>query len=80
MIRLLIKNWWLLFLRGVLAIAFAIFIYAFLPFLPMPFLRQFAFSGLTLDLCLVRLRHWRSHHGSRGARSGAGRLFMVFAG
>jgi uncharacterized membrane protein HdeD (DUF308 family) len=47
MIRLLIKNWWLLFLRGLLAIAFAIFIYAFLPFLPMPFLRQFAFSGLT---------------------------------
>ncbi len=47
MIRLLIKNWWLLFLRGLLAIAFAIFIYAFLPFLPMPFLRQFALSGLT---------------------------------
>jgi uncharacterized membrane protein HdeD (DUF308 family) len=47
MIRFLIKNWWLLFLRGVLAIAFAIFIYAFLPFLPMPFLRQFALSGLT---------------------------------
>jgi uncharacterized membrane protein HdeD (DUF308 family) len=52
MIRLLIKNWWLLFLRGVLAIAFAIFIYAFLPFLPMPFLRQFAFSGLTLIFAL----------------------------
>lgn len=47
MIRLLIKNWWLLFLRGLLAIAFAIFIYAFLPFLPLPLLRQFAFSGLT---------------------------------
>jgi uncharacterized membrane protein HdeD (DUF308 family) len=47
MIRLLIKNWWLLFLRSLLAIAFAIFIYAFLPFLPMPFLRQFALSGLT---------------------------------
>lgn len=52
MIRLLIKNWWLLFLRGLLAIAFAIFIYAFLPFLPMPFLRQFAFSGLTLIFAL----------------------------
>ncbi len=52
MIRLLIKNWWLLFLRGLLAIAFAIFVYAFLPFLPMPFLRQFAFSGLTLIFAL----------------------------
>ena len=40
MIRLLIQNWWLLFLRGVLAIAFAIFIFVFLPFLPAPFLRQ----------------------------------------
>jgi uncharacterized membrane protein HdeD (DUF308 family) len=52
MIRLLIKNWWLLFLRGLLAIAFAIFIYAFLPLLPMPFLRQFAFSGLTVIFAL----------------------------
>ncbi len=46
MIRLLIQNWWLLLLRGVLAIAFAIFIFAFLPFVPAPFLRQFAFTGL----------------------------------
>lgn len=48
MIRLLINNWWLLFLRGVLAIAFAIFIYVFLPFLPAPLLRQFAFAGLAV--------------------------------
>src|ERR1051326_7128127 len=46
MIRLLIQNWWLLFLRGILAIAFGIFIFVFLPFLPAPFLRQFAFAGL----------------------------------
>lgn len=52
MIRLLIQNWWLLFLRGVLAIAFAIFIYVFLPFLPAPFLRQFAFAGLTTIFAL----------------------------
>lgn len=52
MIRLLIKNWWLLFLRGLFAIAFAIFIYAFLPLLPMPFLRQFAFSGVTVIFAL----------------------------
>ena len=48
MIRLLINNWWLLFLRGVLALAFALFIYVFLPFLPAPFLRQFAFAGLAV--------------------------------
>jgi uncharacterized membrane protein HdeD (DUF308 family) len=47
MIRMLIKNWWMLFLRGVLAIAFAIFIFAFLPFVPAPLLRQLAFAGLT---------------------------------
>lgn len=52
MIRILIKNWWLLFLRGVLAIAFAIFIFAFLPFLPEPFLRQFAFAGLVAIFAL----------------------------
>lgn len=52
MIRLLIQNWWLLFLRGVLAIAFAIFIYVFLPFLPAPFLRQFAFAGLAAIFAL----------------------------
>ena len=48
MIRLLINNWWLLLLRGVLAIAFALFIYVFLPFLPAPVLRQFAFAGLAV--------------------------------
>jgi uncharacterized membrane protein HdeD (DUF308 family) len=52
MIRLLIQNWWLLLLRGVLAIAFAIFIFVFLPFLPAPFLRQFAFAGLAAIFAL----------------------------
>lgn len=52
MIRLLIKNWWLLFLRGVLAIAFAIFIFVFLPFVPAPLLRQFAFAGLAAIFAL----------------------------
>ncbi|HSK43999.1 MAG TPA: hypothetical protein VLA83_08950, partial [Candidatus Binatia bacterium] len=52
MIRILIQNWWLLFLRGVLAIAFAIFIFVFLPFLPAPFLRQFAFAGLAAIFAL----------------------------
>lgn len=52
MIRLMIQNWWLLFLRGILAIAFAIFIFAFMPFLPAPFLRQFAFAGLATIFAL----------------------------
>jgi uncharacterized membrane protein HdeD (DUF308 family) len=52
MIRILIKNWWLLFLRGVLAIAFAIFIFVFLPFVPAPLLRQFAFAGLAAVFAL----------------------------
>jgi uncharacterized membrane protein HdeD (DUF308 family) len=52
MIRILIKNWWLLFLRGVLAIAFAIFIFVLLPFLPEPFLGQFAFAGLAVIFAL----------------------------
>jgi uncharacterized membrane protein HdeD (DUF308 family) len=55
MIRLLIQNWWLLFLRGILAIAFAIFIFVFLPFLPTPFLRQFAFAGLAAIFALFAL-------------------------
>jgi uncharacterized membrane protein HdeD (DUF308 family) len=55
MIRLMIQNWWLLFLRGVLAIAFAIFIFAFLPFVPAPFLRQFAFAGLAAIFALFAL-------------------------
>ena len=52
MIRLLIQNWWLLFVRGVLAITFAIFIFVFLPFLPAPLLRQFAFAGLAAIFAL----------------------------
>ncbi|HET9166837.1 MAG TPA: DUF308 domain-containing protein, partial [Candidatus Angelobacter sp.] len=52
MIRLLIQNWWLLFLRGVLAIAFAIFIFIFLPFVPAPLLREFAFAGLAAIFAL----------------------------
>jgi uncharacterized membrane protein HdeD (DUF308 family) len=55
MIRLMIQNWWLLFLRGVLAIAFAIFIFVFMPFLPAPFLRQFAFAGLGAIFALFAL-------------------------
>ena len=47
MIRLLIQNWWLLLVRGIFAIAFAVFIFVFLPFVPAPLLRQLAFAGLS---------------------------------
>jgi len=47
MIRLLIQNWWLLLVRGILAVLFAIFIFVFLPFVPAPLLRQLAFAGVS---------------------------------
>lgn len=46
MVRLLIQNWWLLLVRGILAVAFAIFIFLFLPIVPAPLLRELAFAGL----------------------------------
>src|SRR5438270_5549845 len=46
MVRLLIQNWWLLLVRGILAVAFAIFIFLFLPMVPAPLLRELAFAGL----------------------------------
>jgi len=55
MIRLLIQNWWLLLVRGAFAIAFAIFIYAFLPFVPTPLLRQLAFAGLAATFALFAM-------------------------
>jgi len=48
MIRMLIKNWWLLLLRGIFAVAFAIFIFVFLPFVPAPLLRELSFAGLVV--------------------------------
>ena len=48
MIRMLIKNWWLLLLRGIFAVAFAIFIFVFLPFVPAPLLRELSFAGLVM--------------------------------
>ena len=55
MIRLLIQNWWLLLVRGIFAIAFAIFIYAFLPFVPAPLLRQLAFAGVATIFSLFAI-------------------------
>jgi uncharacterized membrane protein HdeD (DUF308 family) len=48
MIRMLIKNWWLLLVRGIFAILFAAFIFVFLPFVPTPLLRSLAFAGLVV--------------------------------
>lgn len=55
MIRLLIQNWWLLLVRGVFAVAFAIFIYVFLPFVPAPLLRQLAFAGVAASFSLFAI-------------------------
>jgi len=55
MIRLLIKNWWLLLLRGIFAIAFSIFIFVFLPFVPAPLLRELAFAGLVMIFALFAI-------------------------
>ena len=71
MIRLLIKNWWLLFLRGVLAIAFAIFIYVFPAISAGALSARVRFCRPGCDICIVRLATGAPHHGGRGARSGA---------
>ena len=55
MIRLLIQNWWLLFLRGVFAIAFAIFIFVFLPLLPMRLSAAVRICRSGRDLCACSL-------------------------
>jgi len=55
MIRMLIKNWWLLLLRGILAAVFAVFIFAFLPFVPAPLVQEFAFAGLVVIFALLAI-------------------------
>ena len=48
MIRMLIRNWWLLLVRGIFAVFFALFIFIFLPFVPPALLRPLAFAGLVV--------------------------------
>jgi uncharacterized membrane protein HdeD (DUF308 family) len=48
MIDLLKKHWWLLLVRGVLSIAFALAIFAVNPFFSVPFIREIQFALLTL--------------------------------
>ena len=55
MIRLLIRNWWLLFARGLFAVVFAISIFVFLPFVPAPLLRELAFAGLAVVFALFAI-------------------------
>jgi uncharacterized membrane protein HdeD (DUF308 family) len=55
MIRLLIQNWWLLLVRGIFALVFAISIFALLPFVPAPLLRELAFAGLTAIFALLAI-------------------------
>jgi uncharacterized membrane protein HdeD (DUF308 family) len=55
MIRLLIQNWWLLLVRGIFAVVFAILIFLFLPLAPAPLLRQMAFAGLAAIFSLFAI-------------------------
>src|SRR5262249_4113833 len=55
MIRLLIRNWWLLSMRGLFAVVFAISIFVFLPFVPAPLLRELAFAGLAMVFALFAI-------------------------
>jgi uncharacterized membrane protein HdeD (DUF308 family) len=55
MIRLLIQNWWMLLMRGALALAFAVFIFVFMPFMPAPLLRELAFAGLVVIFALFAI-------------------------
>jgi uncharacterized membrane protein HdeD (DUF308 family) len=48
MVRVLINNWWLLLIRGGFAVAFAIFIFFFQPFIPTLFVQALAFTGLAM--------------------------------
>lgn len=48
MIRVLITNWWLLVIRGCLALIFAIFVFFFQPFMATLFLNAVALTGLTV--------------------------------
>ena len=82
MIRLLIRNWWLLLLRGILAIAFAIFIFVFLPFVPAPLLRATGFCRPGGDLCRVCFRQRDTYYPAavRGAGQGGSSWLMLADG
>lgn len=55
MIDLLRRNWWLLLVRGVLAIAFGLAILALDPFFPVPLIREIPFALLALLFGLFAL-------------------------
>ena len=55
MIDLLRKNWWLLLVRGVLAITFGLAILALDPFFPVPLIREIPFALLALLFGLFAL-------------------------
>lgn len=55
MIDLLKKNWWLLLVRGILAMVFGIAILALDPFFPVPLIREIPFALLALLFGLFAL-------------------------
>ena len=55
MIRVLIRNWWLLALRGCLALLFAMVAFSLRYEIGMPLLKEMAFSALTLMFALMAI-------------------------
>ncbi|HYX52262.1 MAG TPA: DUF308 domain-containing protein [Candidatus Limnocylindrales bacterium] len=53
MVRLLIKNWWLILLRGIVALAFGIFIFLLQPFFPSALLNPMAYTALAVIFGLL---------------------------
>jgi uncharacterized membrane protein HdeD (DUF308 family) len=49
MMELLTRNWWLLLVRGIFAIAFGCAIVALDPFFPVPFVREITFAVLAVQ-------------------------------
>ncbi len=55
MIRALIENWWLLLLRGVFALAFAVFIFFFQPLFPSIFFKPMAYTAVAVIFGVLAL-------------------------
>lgn len=53
MVRLLIKNWWLILLRGIVALAFGFFIFLLQPFFPSALLSPMAHTALAVIFGLL---------------------------
>jgi uncharacterized membrane protein HdeD (DUF308 family) len=55
MIRALIQNWWLLLMRGVFALVFAVFIFFFQPLFPSVFFKPMAYTAVAVVFGVLAL-------------------------